>query len=439
VSAYSGAAAGLIALALVAVCQGPALAQGPPTGYVSMFADYFPNKQDTTELRARVFAEEIFDPTPRLTITASGFVEGLLARRPPALGAALTGIEDGIARVQDLNVRYGGERLDLTAGYARVTWGKLDEIQPTDVINPLDVSRFFFEGRSEARLPVLLARARLHVAENVTIEGIYVPDFRRGRFDQLDEATSPFNLAATVARDPAVCAPFGCPPAPAVDDREPAFTAANAQGGARVALTTGRVDWSVSAYRGIEPFGLYTLEPPIDPADPPVTALVYPRFTMIGGDFEAVRGQWGMRGELAVFVSDSFQSPELRIVTGSSIDAGFGVDRRAGDYTLSGTVIFHSESYDAPLTIDAVDDGRSDVSFVASADRTFARERYRLRTFGVYNATEASGFVRAIAMASLRDNLGLEASGGWFIGDGRDLVGRFGDSDFFYVRLKYHF
>ena len=95
-----------------------------------------------------------------------------------------------------------------------MTWGKLDEIQPTDVINPLDVSRFFFEGRSEARLPVLLARARLHVAENVTIEGIYVPDFRRGRFDQLDEATSPFNMAATVARDPAVCAPFGCPRRP---------------------------------------------------------------------------------------------------------------------------------------------------------------------------------------------------------------------------------
>ena len=42
-------------------------------------------------------------------------------------------------------------------------------------------------------------------------------------------------------------------------------------------------------------------------------------------------------------------------------------------------------------------------------------------------------------MASLRDNLGLEASVGWFFGDGRDLVGRFGDSDFVYVRLKYHF
>ena len=44
------------------------------------------------------------------------------------------------------------------SGFTRVVWGRLDEIQPTDVINPLDVSRFFFEGRAEARLPVALVR-----------------------------------------------------------------------------------------------------------------------------------------------------------------------------------------------------------------------------------------------------------------------------------------
>jgi hypothetical protein len=42
-------------------------------------------------------------------------------------------------------------------------------------------------------------------------------------------------------------------------------------------------------------------------------------------------------------------------------------------------------------------------------------------------------------MATLQDNLALEASIGWFTGDGRDLVGRFADSDFAYLRLKYYF
>ena len=212
------------------------------------------------------------------------------------------------------------------------------------------------------------------------------------------------------------------------------------------------MDWSVSAFHGFESFGLYTLEgvqtippvlPPFRPPDPPPVAVVYPRFTMIGADFEAVRGKWGLRGEVAAFVDDNFQSPDLRVVAGRSFDGGVGVDRRAGDYTLSGTVLVHSESYDSPLAAagvgrDAID-GRTDVSLVVSADRTFARERYRLRGFGVYNATEASGFLRGIAMASLRDNVALEASLGWFAGAGRDLVGRFSDSDFAYVRFKYFF
>jgi hypothetical protein len=436
----------VLAVALSLVCARPARAQ-TPTGYVSLFGDYFPNRQDTVELRARLFAEEKVEPSPRVRLTASGFVEGLLARRPGAgAESGPRSVNDGIVRVQDANVEIFGSRVDVLAGYARIAWGKLDEVQPTDVINPLDVSRFFFEGRSEARLPMLLARARLHVSDRVTIEGVYLPDFRRGRFDQLDEPTSPFNLPVNVAEDPVVCLAIGCPTTPLpVTDRAPAFTGANAQGGARMSVTSGRVDWSVSAFRGFESFGLYTLEgvPTVPPSAPPAVAVVYPRFTMLGGDFEAVRGRWGLRGEVAALVDDSFQSPDLRVVPGHSFDAGVGVDRRAGDYTFSGTVLVHSESHDAPTPVagEPIDpaDGRTDVSIVVSTDRTFARERYRFRGFGVYNATEASGFVRGILMANLRDNLALEASIGWFAGDGRDLVGRFGNSDFGYLRMKYYF
>jgi len=180
----------------------------------------------------------------------------------------------------------------------------------------------------------------------------------------------------------------------------------------------------VSAYRGIEAFGLYRIETPAS------IAIEYPRFTMVGADFEAVRGQWGLRGELAAFVDDNVQSSDLQIVDAHSFDAGIGVDRRAGDYTVSATMLVHSESHIS---------NRTDVSVVMSLDRTFARERYRFRGFGVFNASESSGFLRGIGFANLRDNLALEASLGWFPGSGRDLIGRFGDSDFAYLRLKYYF
>jgi hypothetical protein len=429
-----------------------------PSGDVTVMSDFLPNRNDTAELRARLYAEEVLEPTSKLLITISGFADGLVGRRPVAPSFEAGSRRDAIFRVQDASVDYTSARFDLLAGYTRVVWGRLDELQPTDVINPLDASRFFFEGRSDARLPVALVRARAHLSENASIEGVYVPFFRRGRFDQLDEETSPFNIETSFAATPPFCladlkvsatgiggagllaghAQAVCPPTVLLipQRREPSHTFRNGQGGGRVNATSGRVDWSLSAYRGLEPFGLgAVLVPSRFSAFVPVE-IIYPRFTMVGGDFETVRGQWGVRGEVAAFVDDNFQDPSLRVVKGQSVDAGVGVDRRAGDYRISGSALVHRETYDTAI---AGDSGRTDLSLIASADRTFGRERYHLRTFGVYNPNESSGFARAIATAKIRDDLALEGSGGWFIGTGRDTVGRFADSDFVYARLRYYF
>jgi hypothetical protein len=416
--------------------------QSAPSGSVSVTSDLFPNRSNTGELRARVYAEKVFQPTAAVVVTVSGFADGLVGRRPSGVSGPNGTATDAVARVMDASVSYKRRRFDVLAGFSRIAWGRLDELQPTDVINPLDVSRFFFESRSEARLPVALVRARTYLTEGTAIEAIYVPFFRRGRFDQLDERTSPFNLEAAFAPDTAACLAIGCPTVLpiVIGRREPARTADNAQGGARFSATTGRVDWSVVAYRGFEAFGFGVA----GIANPSAAFLpvdvVHPRFTMLGADLETVRGEWGVHGEVAAFVDDNFQSPSLRVVKGSSLDAGIGVDRKAGRYRVSATALVHHEAYDESLSsASPAERGRSDLSLIVSADRTFARERYGLRTFGVLNANESSGFLRAIATAKVRDNLALEGSAGWFIGDGRDIVGRFADSDFVYARLKYYF
>jgi hypothetical protein len=381
------------------------VAQNGPAGYVSVFFDRVPNR-DATELRVRGFAEDTIDAGSHFRFVAAGFVEGLLADRNGTT-------RDVAAEAQELTVTIRTKRLDFSTGFGRVVWGRLDELQPTDVVNPIDVSRFFFEGRSEARLAVPLARARIYAGENATIEAVYVPVFRRGRFDRLAESSSPFNIAPAV--------PF--------TDRSPASTLANGQGGARASFTSGRVDWSVSAYRGFRPLGLYAASGPAS------IDRVYPRFTMVGGDVETVAGPWAFRGEVAAFTTDAFQAPSTALVfPGQSIDAGGGVDRKAGAYRVSGQVILHRETYD-----DAAADGRTDVSLIVSADRSFGREKYEGRLFGVYNPVSGAAFVRGITKATLRDNLTLEGSLGWFAGRGLDTIGRFSESDFGYVRVKYFF
>jgi hypothetical protein len=110
---------------------------------------------------------------------------------------------------------------------------------------------------------------------------------------------------------------------------------------------------------------------------------------------------------------------------------------------VSATILFHRESPDLAALPPGRDpagapSSRDDLSLIVSADRTFARERYGLRGFSVYNPSEGSAFLRAVGTAKVHDDAAVEVSGGWFPGDGRDTIGRFGDSDFLYARLKYY-
>jgi hypothetical protein len=150
--------------------------------------DHLPNRDATRAARARTSRRKD-RAGQRLRLTASGFAEGLLADR----GGRVT---DATAEAQELNAAFHARRFELTAGLGRVVWGRLDELQPTDVINPIDVSRFFFEGRSEARLSVPLVRARVFAGDRVSVEGVYVPFFRAGA-----------SIASTSPRPPSTSSP----------------------------------------------------------------------------------------------------------------------------------------------------------------------------------------------------------------------------------------
>jgi hypothetical protein len=417
------------ALAIVAMLagfadEGPLRAQEPITGHVTAGADVVGQPEGDhgadVELRVRAFAERVHDFGSHFRVRLGGYVDGLVADRgQPGLTT------DATVRPQELYLEVHGERADLRLGYSRIVWGRLDELQPTDVINPLDLTRFFFEGRAEARLPVALIRGRLFLPRSTTLELVAVPDFRSSRFDQLDEPTAPFNLYQDIA--PALAPDPSVPPL-VPDRREPGVRWNNVQGGARLQTTAGRIDLGVSAYRGFEPLGMLQLETA-------GTVETFPRFTMIGGDFETVRGAWGIRGEVAAFVDDSFQSPTLaRPLEGQSIDAGVGADRRAGNFRVSGNLLVRRRSIDDAASAPSFD--RTDVNVIAAIDRSFARETRRLQVFGVYDPTEGTSFLRAIATVSLADQLSLEVSGGAFLGEGPDTLGRFSDRDFAYVRIR---
>jgi hypothetical protein len=429
----------LAALAVLIALSAVAPARAQVTGHVSVMADVLPDpdpqagRQGVVEARVRLFAERRDEPGAHVRLVLSGYVDGLAVRHRDGQAT----VHDAIARPADLYVELTWPKVEVRLGASRIVWGRLDEFQPTDVVNPLDLSKFLLEGRSEARLSVGVARARFFLPGTTTLEAIAVPGFRRGRFDQLDEPTSPFNLGAT---DPGL-----------VDRREPTFGTDSLQGGVRLTSTAGRVDWGASVYRGIRGFPTVTARvvPAVpDPtgvlAPPPYFVETYPRFTMVGGDFESVRGAWGVRGELAYFVRDELQSAVLlRGVRGRSVEGGAGVDRKAGDYRLAGNVLVsHRAASGADALARAENEDTlngTDVTLVVAADRSFARETRTLRVFAVNNPEKGTTFLRAIGAVNLRDNVWLELSGGLFSGTSADTIGRLTDRDFIYARLKVYF
>ena len=159
-----------------------------PSGDLTIQPDLFPSRDNTAEIRARLFVEQVLDPTPRLLFIFSGSAEGLVAHRVTAGNSDDRSVADVAFQVVDANVTFKTRHIDLLAG-----------------------SRFFFESRSEARLPVGLVRFRGYLSENASLEGVYVPFFRRGIFDQLDEPTSPFNIEPDFSSGLAACHPICFP------------------------------------------------------------------------------------------------------------------------------------------------------------------------------------------------------------------------------------
>jgi hypothetical protein len=357
---------------------------------------------ETVEGRSRIFLRLDHQLGSEWFLRAAGYVDAVVGAGGRTSAAIL--------RPHEVYLDYRRERVELRVGLANLVWGVLDEIQPSDRVNPLDVARFVLEGRSEAKLPIPMVRGRLYLDHDWLVEAVWAPWARRGTFDQLHEPTSPFNPARQLDTP---------------SDTERADSD-DMEGGLRLRHTDLGVDWSVSVYRDVADFDFRDT---VDHVSPAVRA-VRPVRWMLGGDFETVVGRWGFRGELAFDFDDPRQLPTPpRILRGTSASAGLGLDRHFGENRL-----FLNGLYSRVPFMD--DSDRLD--FVGGISRRFGRGRRELRLFGLWSALDDSGFARAILDAEIVENLRLLLSGGIFIGRSSAVFG-FDDADFLASRFRFFF
>jgi hypothetical protein len=394
---------------------GPCLAEPSLHGEGIDIASYFPEK-GMFEERGRLFVKLTSSPAPWLYLHASAYAEFLLRSRAGE-GRA------GNLRMHETYVGLRGGRFDIRAGYLNTVWGVLDEIQPNDVVNPIDVSRFFFEGRNEARLPIPLVSARLYLPADLRVEFVGIPFFEKGVFDQLDEATSPFNIASDQI-----------PPGFGVKEELPARTWRNVEYGGRISGTLRQIDFDLYTFRGRKDFPAYAF-PYLAIPLPTYLAAYFPSFTLLGADIETTLRRWGLRSEGAVTLDDAFQHPAgFGVVRGRSIQVGVGADRPIGRHTLNLDAVYLRRIADGDFV-----ESPEELSLVMGLELTSRYELKKGHVFIVYDPIDGTLFLRAKGGINLFHNFWLDISSGTFLGSGNGLVGRFEDDDFLLLSGTYSF
>ena len=153
----------------------------------------------------------------------------------------------------------------------------------------------------------------------------------------------------------------------------------------------------------------------------PVIASTYPRFTMIGGDFETVSGRVGCsRGGSGVRPRQLPDAPIHRSWAAARSTPASASIARPETITSAARSCFTTSG---PNRRGGNETGRTDVSFIVSADRTFARDRYQIRAFSVYNPSEAPRSCGESRLRSCATTSRSKRPAGWFAGAGATRSG----------------
>ncbi|MCU0821734.1 MAG: hypothetical protein MUC95_04575 [Spirochaetes bacterium] len=71
-----------------------------------------------------------------------------------------------------VSANYGA--FELRAGEMIINWGRTDEINPIDVVNPEDLSEFYTIDKMERKMPVLLFNGLLYMGD-YTLQAVWIP------------------------------------------------------------------------------------------------------------------------------------------------------------------------------------------------------------------------------------------------------------------------
>lgn len=208
--------------------------------------------------------------------------------------------------VREAYILWDAGNLTTRIGRQIIVWGRADRFNPTDVITPRNYE-ILSSDDDDQRFGATGVQARYSISSHCSLEAVALPVFYSSKI------------------------PSGIlPPGIEISKEHQHFSDGNVQGGVKLDSSGEMVDWSVSYYNG------FSLLPEIAVNEEGALVLQNRRLRMIGADFAAAIGAWGVRGEAA---RATFEEPAANpdIYPRSSLYTVLGLERAVWD-TLSANI-----------------------------------------------------------------------------------------------------
>jgi len=386
-------------------------------------------------------------------------------------------------------------RLDVRVGQQKFAWGRLDELQPTDVLNPRQWSDPFLLDEEDAKIGVPALRAAYYpehvpprLATDTSLTFVWVPVPIAFRFPLVAERWFPSSIVPQRLDIPRGAAAPGLPPfgiaiTPRLrtENRPPAQQLDEGAVALRLAGVHEPVDWSLVYYDGPETapaFDVSTVTFAPDPKNLAVLAtdqVLRPRAgrirlagadaaTQLAGFTLRAEGAWAQDRLLPRAVSDLTTLANILHALGGikgatqtlvrlgqgrhvpidlgplflardTVAWGVGADYRWHGWMplvqVNQTLVLDNA---VPLLVDD-----HDTSLLASLERTFLAETLKLRISCIQGIVRSYTSLLPALTYDVTDDLRVRVGYLFLAGTRRSLIGEFHDDSESFVQLRYSY
>lgn len=335
--------------------------------------------------------------------------------------------DEFMLREAHVSANYGP--FQIKAGQMILNWGRTDEINPIDVVNPEDISEFYTIEKMDRKIPVLLFNGLLYMGD-FTLQAVWIPFFEpmiipsRGPWAQ--KMFLDFRKASPETFE------------------ELDFNDRDGAGDRNInhSETAVRLNGFLQSFDfGLVFFYGYNDQPSVfmDPASMTMD-ITYKRFHGYGFDFAYSIGGYGFRGEFfyrdrilypyqpSPFALDNYESPDIQSIA--------GVDKTFFDNLYINIQVMYNRVLD--YKDDMIMDEEQIMGMGAVEDKFF-RETLTIALDFYYGFKEEDWMLGPRIEYALTDNLKAKASG--FIVDGPEDsdLGQFAKNDMVTLQINYNF